>query len=110
MRTFPATQISGVSHFFLIASLAVAAIATVAEIRKPYLLANASIVEASVETGSARNSISTYRWNLDDAGLPLLSLPDHVSGAVDLSLTYSLGQFQFPLFQSLYYSERTGKY
>jgi hypothetical protein len=37
-------------------------------------------------------------------------LPDHIDGGVDLSLTYSLDQFEFPLFQSLYYNERAGKY
>lgn len=101
MRTSNSTKTSFVSHLFIIATLVAA----------PAILpAKASAVEASVETGSLRNSISTYRWNLDDAALPLLSLPDHVSGAVDLSLTYSLDQFQFPLFQSLYYSERSGKY
>ena len=59
---------------------------------------------------SASKPIPTYRWNLNDAGLPLLSLPDHIRGAVDLSITYSMDQFQFPLLQSLYYNERVGKY
>jgi hypothetical protein len=58
----------------------------------------------------ANESISTYQWNLDEEGLPLVSLPDHIRGNLDLSFTYSMGQFQFPLFQSLYFNERAGKY
>lgn len=59
---------------------------------------------------SADESFSTYRWNLGDGGLPLVSLPDHIRGNLDLSFTYSLGEFQFPLFQSLYFNEQVGKY
>ena len=70
--------------------------------------AAASLTETSVSATS--ESISTYPWNLDDDGLPLVSLPDHLKGNIDLSLTYSMGQFQFPLFQSLYFNERIGKY
>lgn len=61
-------------------------------------------------TSTNANSISTYAWNLGDANLPLLSLPEHISGTVDLSITYSLDQFQFPLFQSLYFNAQAGKY
>jgi hypothetical protein len=61
-------------------------------------------------TGAAKGSISPYRWNLSDEGLPLISFPDHIDGGLDLSLSYSLDQFEFPLFQSLYYNERAGKY
>jgi hypothetical protein len=59
---------------------------------------------------SANESIATYPWNLDDEGLPLVSLPDHIKGNLDLSLAYSMGQFQFPLFQSLYFNQQIGKY
>ena len=69
--------------------------------------ANTSGIEVSP---TAKQSITNYRWNLTDAGLPLISLPDHIAGGVDLSLTYSMDQFQFPLFQSLYYNEQAGKY
>ncbi len=55
-------------------------------------------------------SFSSFPWNLDDDGQPLVSLPDHLRGNLDLSLTYSMGQFQFPLFQSLYFNQRVGKY
>lgn len=65
-----------------------------------------------VETGvvSAIEPISTYPWNLGDEAMPLVTLPDHLKGNLDLSLTYAMGQFQFPLFQSLYFNERVGKY
>lgn len=72
------------------------------------LAAAASLTEPRVF--SANESISTYPWNLGDDGLPLVSFPDHLQGNLDLSLTYSMGQFQFPLFQSLYFNERIGKY
>lgn len=59
---------------------------------------------------SASDSISTFSWNLADDDQPLITLPDHIGAGVDLSLSYSLDQFQFPLFQSLYYNQRAGKY
>lgn len=65
---------------------------------------------AGSATGAAKRSISTYRWNLSDEALPLISLPDHIDGGLDLSLTYSMDQFEFPLFQSLYYNESARKY
>jgi hypothetical protein len=72
------------------------------------LAAAASVPETRVFL--ANEPIATYQWNLGDDGLPLVSLPDHLKGNLDLSLTYSLGQFQFPLFQSLYFNERIAKY
>ena len=66
---------------------------------------------AAVSTTAAeKGSRSTYRWNLGDESLPLISFPDHIDGGLDLALTYSLDQFEFPLFQSLYYNKRAGKY
>src|SRR6185503_6347896 len=62
------------------------------------------------EVFSANESISIYPWNLGDDDLPLISLPDHLKGNLDLSLTYSMGEYQFPLFQSLYFNQRIGKY
>jgi len=59
---------------------------------------------------AARQTSVTYRWNIADDKLPLINLPDHIDGGVDLALTYSMGQFQFPLFQSLYYNAQAGKY
>ena len=59
---------------------------------------------------SANGASAEYRWNLNEAETPLLSLPDRIGRDLDLSLTFSLGQFEFPLFQSLYYNQRAGKY
>lgn len=53
---------------------------------------------------------STYGWNLNDDGMPLINLPDRISGSFDQSLTYSMDQFEFPLFQTLYYNQRAHKY
>jgi hypothetical protein len=52
----------------------------------------------------------TYKWNLSDQQRPLLNLPDRLNTGVDLSLAYPMGQFGFPLFQSLDYNERADKY
>lgn len=81
------------------------------------LLFSARVVVASAANTSEnsaslanRNTISTYKWNLADRDLPLINLPDRLGAGVDLSITYSMGEFQFPLFQSLYYNEQAGKY
>lgn len=58
----------------------------------------------------AKQSSSVYQWNINDESLPLINLPDHLEGGVDLSLTYSMDQYQFPLFQSIYYNAEAGKY
>jgi hypothetical protein len=110
MRTTHPTQISDIYRFFLISAMVVIAITAFAEKGQPFFSGSANVVRANGEAVPARNAIATYRWNLGDAGLPLLSLPDHITGGVDLSITYSMDQFQFPLFQSLYYNERVGKY
>lgn len=71
------------------------------------------ISEASVRTENVEAHAATaltYGWNLREENLPLINLPDHVAGNVDLYLTYSLDQFQFPLFQSLYFNQAAGKY
>jgi len=107
MRTIHSHRISVGFRFLLISALVVGAVMTSAELS--LLQTGSGVVEAKGETFAAREAASNYRWNLGD-DLPLLSLPDHVSGAVELALTYSMDQFQFPLFQSLYYSERAGKY
>jgi hypothetical protein len=62
------------------------------------------------EVRAVQPSGSAYPWNLGDEGLPLITLPDHISGSLDQSLTYSMGQFEFPLFQTLYYNQRARKY
>src|SRR6267142_5176476 len=108
MRT-PSTQTPSIYRFLIVPALALATIVAFGELGLPFLSPNATIVSANVEA-STRNSTLPYRWNLDDAGLPLLSLPEQIRGSVDLSISYSMDQFQFPLFQSLYYNERAGKY
>src|SRR5438270_721256 len=45
--------------------------------------------------------LAPYDWNLSEQQRPLLSLPDQVSTNIDLSLSYPMQQFLFPLFQSL---------
>jgi hypothetical protein len=62
------------------------------------------------ETTTHHESTAAYHWNLTDGNLPLITMPDHIAGGVDFSITYSMDQFEFPLFQSLYYNERIGKY
>lgn len=102
------------NRFFTTSALVIGIIVGFVELSGLIPLAPSTQVLAAdlVETGlvSANESISTYPWNLGDEGLPLVSLPDHLKGNLDLSLTYSMGQFQFPLFQSLYFNERVGKY
>lgn len=110
MRTSHPTQTPHVYRLFFVSAVFVAAIVAFSERGLPFFSGSDNVVRANVESVSPGNSIVTYRWNLDDAGLPLLSLPDHIRGGVDLSITYSMDQFQFPLFQSLYYNERVGKY
>ncbi|HBB86553.1 MAG TPA: hypothetical protein DC047_02935 [Blastocatellia bacterium] len=71
-----------------------------------------SVVSAATNSAAspASDSIAIYSWNLSDGGQPLISLPDHVGAGVDLSLSYSLDQFEFPLFQSVYYNQSARKY
>ena len=59
---------------------------------------------------SASDSIAIFRWNLTDDDQPLINLPDHIGAGVDLSLSYSMDQFEFPLFQSVYYNQSARKY
>src|SRR6185436_19577877 len=73
----------------------------------PSAIAATGLTESEV---FAANSIAIYPWNLGNDDLPLISLPDHLQGSLDLSLTYSMGQFQFPLFESLYFNQQIGKY
>ena len=94
----------------LISALVAVAIAGLAELDQSFAGARRTVASAKAESASPSHSPAAYAWNLDDASLPLLSLPEHITGAVDLSITYSLDQFQFPLFQSLYYNAQAGKY
>jgi hypothetical protein len=67
-----------------------------------------SVVERQAPAINA--SAAVYRWNLNDNAMPLISLPDRIGGGVDQHLTYSMDRYEFPLFQSLYYNKRAGKY
>src|SRR5437762_1412457 len=110
MRIIYPTTPSAAKRFFLISAIVLAAIIGFAELSELLIATDSTVVKAKGGSASASNSTLTYQWNVDDAGLPLLNLPDHIRGAVDLSITYSMDQFQFPLLQSLYFNERLGKY
>lgn len=72
---------------------------------------NASAAPAEVDKPVESKAASAmYVWNLHDDALPLINLPRHLDGNIDLSLTYSLGQFQMPLFQSLSFNPNTDNY
>lgn len=107
-------SLSAFHRIFSISALVLSLIAGSLEVSFLTPMANLSLVKAANDADSdlslANESISTYGWNLGDEGLPLVSLPDHIRGNLDLSFTYSMGQFQFPLFQSLYFNTQMGKY
>ena len=95
-------------------AMAAAGVTTFAELCRPAAFtanavtaANGNAVERQPAT--ARGSAS-YRWNLDNDGMPLVNLPERIGSGLDQSLTYAMGQFEFPLFQSLYYNARARKY
>ena len=75
-----------------------------------HVVSAASSNEVEREARAMQPSGSAYGWNLNDEGMPLVSLPDRISGSLDQSLTYSMDQFEFPLFQTLYYNQRAHKY
>lgn len=52
----------------------------------------------------------TYKWNLNEKEAPLLGLAeDRLTPAFDRSLSYPMGQFDFPIFQGLNFEEDTHK-
>ncbi|HKP44980.1 MAG TPA: hypothetical protein VJT50_00145 [Pyrinomonadaceae bacterium] len=59
---------------------------------------------------TTNDPIYRYKWNLTDGDQPLLNLPDRLNAGIDLSLSFSMGEFEFPLMQSLYYNQTAGKY
>jgi hypothetical protein len=102
----PAQRLSSFRlHLLLIIAIASAAITSA-----PAFGSSGEVAAEGNGSGAANASNSSYRWNLSNENLPLINLPDHIGGGLDLSFTYSLDQFEFPLFQSLYYNQRTGKY
>ncbi|MDQ2974359.1 MAG: hypothetical protein M3R69_02975, partial [Acidobacteriota bacterium] len=113
MRTIRRAGIPFIQRIVLIFAVVVASTMALARLSES-LTINSTSVRAGIlpksDSFPVADSLSTYRWNLSDSDLPLLSLPDHIGPGVDLSLTYSMDQFQFPLFQSLYYNEGAGKY
>lgn len=115
MRTTPRTTnlVVHTQRSFLILSLIITGIIGFAEIEKSTQSAGLNPAEVATlagETYSTMAPLSTYSWNLNDQDRPLLSLPDHIGPEFDLSLTYSMDQFQFPLFQQLRYNPTAGKY
>ncbi|MDQ1636769.1 MAG: hypothetical protein QOF62_108 [Pyrinomonadaceae bacterium] len=93
--------------FFMLVAIAVLA---VPELSRSLGRTDVVLAATNNVASSASDSIAIYPWNLTDGGQPLISLPDHIGAGVDLSLSYSLDQFEFPLFQSLYYNESARKY
>lgn len=96
-----------------LAVLAVATIITIVAVAEPGAIVPDGRVLAATPAGktfSASDSISIYPWNLTDDDQPLISLPDHIGASLDLSLSYSLDQFQLPLFQAVYYNQTADKY
>ena len=113
MRAHHPTLLSFSLRCLLIFGLSVSSVTLLTELGPAAFTAH--VVLAATGNGMEREtpppgSASTYRWNLNDDGLPLISLPDRIDGGLDQALTYSMDQFEFPLFQSLYYNERAGKY
>jgi hypothetical protein len=94
--------------------MAVAGVTTFAEFGRPAAFtsraatANGNTVER--QPAAVRDSGASYRWNLNNDGMPLVNLPERIGSGLDQSLTYSMDQFEFPLFQSLYYNARARKY
>jgi hypothetical protein len=114
VRAYNQTLLSRFLRCLLISALSIsgvtmlAAIGPTASITHSVLAATGNGMER--ERRAVRPSDSAYAWNLNDDGLPLISLPDRISGGLDQSLTYSMDQFEFPLFQTLYYNQRARKY
>ncbi len=103
------TLTSSIYHLVIVALLSVVAFAMVPELGRS--IVPTSFVSATISNApTASDSIAIYRWNLTDDDQPLINLPDHVGAGVDLSLSYSLDQFEFPLFQSVYYNQSARKY
>ncbi|HEV7746611.1 MAG TPA: hypothetical protein VGO56_16570 [Pyrinomonadaceae bacterium] len=101
-------------RILLAATLLVLGVAILA-VTDPTAFSSQVVIAASVAgvervAPATQYSTSLYRWNLNDEGVPLINLPDRIGGGLDQSLTYRMDQFEFPLFQSLYYNERAHKY
>jgi hypothetical protein len=97
-------------RFLVSALVAVVTFAIGPGLASSIMPASRVLAATNSNTTSASDSIGIYRWNLTDEDQPLISLPDHVGVGVDLALSYSMDQFEFPLFQSVYYNQNARKY
>jgi len=69
------------------------------------------VSSTSAGTGRVEAASVSFKWNLTQAGLPLLGLPNaHLTAGLDQSLSYPLGQFSFPIFQTLRYDDEHSRY
>ena len=113
MRAHKQTLQSCLLRCLLVTALSVSAATMLVEI-VPTVFTNVALAATGNEVERTApalpGSASTYSWNLNDKGLPLINLPDRIGGGIDLALTYPMDQFEFPLFQSLYYNQQAGKY
>lgn len=64
----------------------------------------------TAESYDDAEGLASYNWNLIERQRPLLNLPDRLRPNIDLSLSYPMDQFEFPLFQSLYFNKRCDDY
>ena len=96
-------------RFLLISAFSLSAITLFVEVNLTVFHGNTALA-SSGERGSDSPSRSTFSWNLTNSSLPLINLPERISEGLDLTLVYSMDQFEFPLSQSLYYNRRAGKY
>jgi hypothetical protein len=112
MQIHPRTLLSCFLHFLLISAFFIAGVTSIAELSPGAFTADSvsNVINGERERQASNESIETYRWNLSNSGEPLLSLPEHIAGGLDLSLTYPLDDFEFPLFQTLYFNQRAHKY
>lgn len=114
MRTDPQSLLSFLYRIFLIPTLVVSSTVLTGELSSAVFTSSSVLAKANgiskSETTTPNESAPAYHWNLNDGNLPLITMADHIAGGVDFSITYSMDQFEFPLFQSLYYNERIGKY
>src|SRR6266550_53088 len=77
---------------------------------KPQLMRFASAANARAAESSNSENHGSYTWNIDDAQLPLLALPEHLAAGVERLLSYPLDQFRLPIFQALNYDAQHRMY
>jgi hypothetical protein len=99
---------------FLISAFFIFAVTSIGELGEGAFTAHAfsDTAPASPERDAqpANRLTANYRWNLNNEDLPMISLPEHIADGLDLSLTFPLDNFEFPLFQSLNFNQRARKY